>query len=189
MKTEVFGPALLAGALGASTVAVLRRMEDEYANDDTLSRGTTVAMYATYSAYLAALSWSCRHRTWPVSLPTGPSRLTGTAAALLGTGLAAAGARLFGAGKQLSGIEPGSLHTSGIYRYSRNPQYLGLGMAATGVAVAARSAFAGLVAAGVWASYRRWIPSEERHLTRVFGEEYRNYTANVHRWAGARSKE
>lgn len=162
-------------------------MEHEYADNDTLSRRTVVAMYATYSAHVAALTWGCRHRTWPVSLPTSPSRLAGTAVALLGSGVAVAGARPFGAGKQLSGIEPGSLHTSGIYHYSRNPQYLGLGLAATGVAVAARSAFAGLIAAGVWVSYRRWIPSEERHLTRVFGEEYRRYTANVRRWIGTRS--
>jgi hypothetical protein len=86
MKTEAVGPALLAGALGASTVAVLRRMEDEYANGDTLSRGTVVAMYAAYSAYVAALAWACRRRSWPISLPTSPSRLAGTAVALLGSG-------------------------------------------------------------------------------------------------------
>ncbi|QYN33663.1 isoprenylcysteine carboxylmethyltransferase family protein [Pseudonocardia sp. DSM 110487] len=188
MKTAVVGPALLTGVVGASTAALLRQMENEYAQRDTLSRGTAAAMYATYGAYAAALAWGCRRRTWPISLPSGPARLAGTAAALLGAGVALAGARPFGAGKQLSGIEPGSLHSSGIYRYSRNPQYLGLGLVATGLAASGRSAFAGMIAAGVWASYRRWIPSEERHLTRVFGEEYLDYTTEVRRWIGSRSK-
>lgn len=94
------------------------------------------------------------------------------------------GARPFGAGAQLSGIEPGSLHATGIYRYSRNPQYLGLGLAATGAALAGRSGFAALGAAGVWLAFRRWIPAEEQHLIRMFGDRYAQYKADVHRWLG-----
>lgn len=101
--------------------------------------------------------------------------------------MALAGARPFGAGAQVSGTKSGSLHTAGIYRYSRNPKYLGLGLAASGFAIATRSSFAGLIAAGVWAAYRRRIPSEERHLTRTFGIDYRRYRADVGRWLGNRN--
>jgi protein-S-isoprenylcysteine O-methyltransferase Ste14 len=27
-----------------------------------------------------------------------------------------------------------------------------------------------------------WIPSEERHLDRIFGEQYRTYAARTPRW-------
>jgi protein-S-isoprenylcysteine O-methyltransferase Ste14 len=164
---------------------VLRRMEAEYAETDTLSKPTVAAMYAAYGAHIAALAWSSSRRVWPARLPVGPCRIGGTALAAAGAGIALAGARPFGAGAQISGIVPGSLHATGIYRYSRNPQYLGLGLAATGIALLARSAFAGLLAAGVWAAYQRWIPSEERHLTRIFGKDYRNYEATVPRWLGS----
>ncbi len=159
-------------------------MEGEYERSDTLSAPTVVAMYAAYGAHLAALVWAVNQRVWPVQLPLRACRIAGSMLTVLGVGIALAGARPFGAGAQISGILPGSLHTSGIYRYSRNPQYLGVGLAATATALAARSAFAGLLAAGVWASYRRWIPSEERHLTRIFGNDYADYRTRVRRWLG-----
>lgn len=181
-KSRLIAPPLVVGAIGVTTATLLRRMEVEYANQDTLSKSTVAAMYCTYSAYASALVWAGRRRVWPVQLPARPSRVTGTALAVAGSGIAVAGASLFGGGAEISGTKPEALHTHGIYRYSRNPQYLGLGLAATGVAIAARSAFSGLLAAGVWAVYRRWIPNEERHLTRIFGNEYLNYQVNAGRW-------
>ncbi len=176
--------AVTAGALTGAVALLLRRMEREYAATDTLSPRTVAAMYGTYGAVAAALVAAARRRTWPVPLPGGPSRTLGTAVAGAGAVVAVAGARPFGAGRQISGMDAGSLHTGGIYRYSRNPQYLGLGLAATGVALASRSTFAALLAAGVWAAYRRWIPNEERHLARAFGGSYRDYRARVRRWLG-----
>lgn len=178
-RPRLLAPVLVAGVLAGVTGAVLRRMEAEYVSDDALSKSTVVMMYTTYSAYAAALLWAGSRRIWPVRLPVRPFRTAGKALAIAGSGIAFAGARPFGAGAQISGVESGSLHVAGAYRYSRNPQYLGLVLAATGTAVTARSAYAGLLAAGMWAAYRRWIPSEERHLTRVFGNEYQ---ARVGRW-------
>ena len=175
-----------AGLLGGATNVVLRRMEIAYARTDTLSNGVVTAMYATYAAHAAALSWSGARRVWPVPLPARSSRILGSALAGGGFGIVLAGARPFGAGAQLSGTEPGSLHATGIYRYSRNPQYLGLGLLATGVATATRSAFAAFDAAGVWLAFHRWVPSEEHHLTRIFGDRYTNYQASVRRWLGTR---
>lgn len=90
----------------------------------------------------------------------------------------------FDSAAQLSGTETGTLHATGIYRVTRNPQYLGISMALAGVAVATRSAYTSLLAVGVTATYRRWIPVEERHLTRAFGDSYRRYRASSHRWLG-----
>lgn len=181
-------PALAAGALGAVTTAVLRRMEAEYRSQDTLAKPTVAAMYVTYTAHAAALAWACARRVWPLRLPLRSSRTVGTALALTGSGVALVGARPFGAGAQLSGTEPGTLHATGIYRYSRNPQYLGLVVTAAGMALARRSGFAGLSAAGVWLAYRRWIPSEESHLARMFGDPYLTYRARVPRWVGTKTE-
>lgn len=181
-------PALAAGVLGAGTTAVLRRMEAEYSTEDTLTTPTVAAMYATYTAHAAALAWAGARRVWAVQLPSRISRTVGTALAVAGSGCALAGARPFGASAQLSGTEPGTLHATGIYRYSRNPQYLGLVMGATGIALARRSAFAGLSAAGIWLVYRRWIPCEESHLARMFGDPYLTYKSRVPRWLGVPSR-
>lgn len=175
-------PVLAAGVLGGCTAVVLRRMEQEYTAADTLSRRTVTAMYGVYAAHGAVLSWASIRRIWPLPLPARSAAFVGKATALSGAGIALAGAGPFGPSWQLSGVEPGQLHDRGIYRYSRNPQYLGLILAAAGLAADRRSAFAGLSAAGLWFTYRRWIPSEERHLTRVFGSQYTQYRARVPRW-------
>lgn len=176
--------ALLVSMLGCAATGVLRRMEHEYARTDTLSPPTVAVMYATYGAHSAALSWACARRVWPVPCPARSSQLLGTTLIAGGGAATLAGALPFGAGKQISGIVPGDLHTGGIYRYSRNPQYLGLGLAATGAAIASRSGLAGLLAAAVWVSYRWWIPTEEHHLVRTFGTEYITYQAGTARWVG-----
>lgn len=160
-------------------------MESEYARTDTLAPTTVAAMYATYGVYIAALTGAGTRRIWPVSIPARPSQFLGTTLILAGGGATLAGARPFGAGKQISGISAGELHTAGIYRYSRNPQYLGIGLAATGAAIATRSAFASVLAAGVWVAYCRWVPTEEDHLARTFGIEYTTYQADTARWIGS----
>jgi protein-S-isoprenylcysteine O-methyltransferase Ste14 len=90
----------------------------------------------------------------------------------------------FDSAAQLSGTDPGTLHSTGVYRATRNPQYLGISIALAGVALATRSAYTALLAAGVAATYRRWIPAEERHLARTFGDTYRRYQTSTHRWLG-----
>lgn len=185
-RPQFLVPACTAAVLGGVTAAVLRRMEHEYADRDTLSPRTVAAMYATYGAHAGALGWAASRRIWPVPLPPRAARATGVALLATGSAAALAGAGPFGVGKQLSGIEAGTLHASGLYRYSRNPQYLGLGLVVTGLATATRSGFTGLLAAGVWATYRRWIPAEEQHLTRVFGTRYLDYRHQVRRWLGIR---
>lgn len=48
-------PVLIAGVLGCATMALLQRLDAEYATTDTLAKPTVAAMYATYGAHSAAL--------------------------------------------------------------------------------------------------------------------------------------
>ena len=76
-----------------------------------------------------------------------------------------------------------SLVTSGIYRLSRNPMYLGLVMLQIAYCLYLGSAFGLLVVAGfVLAMNRLQIGPEERALEESFGDEYRRYKAEVRRW-------
>lgn len=76
-----------------------------------------------------------------------------------------------------------TLVTSGPYRFSRNPIYLGLAIGFTAVAAWLNSAwfliitvlFVGLITAGV-------IVREEGYLRKKFGGEYEEYHASVRRW-------
>ncbi len=177
------------GALGALTHRVLGRMETDYAEAEKLEPGTVAAMYGTYAAHTAAFAWAAKQRAWHIPLPHRIAILTGGAAAAGGAAVMAAGMGRFDSTAQLSGTDTGTLHHRGIYRYSRNPQYLGGVVMLGGIALATRSGLAMLLTAGVFATYRRWIPSEERVLRRAFGDDYERYTATVHRWLGPSTPE
>ncbi len=76
-----------------------------------------------------------------------------------------------------------SLVTSGIYQYSRNPGYLGLGVIQFGFAVLLDSVWiagAALAAAMVTAIFV--IRLEEEKLSHSFGQVYLDYKIQVRRW-------
>ncbi|MCK9591702.1 MAG: isoprenylcysteine carboxylmethyltransferase family protein [Methanoregula sp.] len=79
--------------------------------------------------------------------------------------------------------EPTSLVTSGPFRISRNPIYLGMASILLGVAVL----FGTLVTLAFPIIFVMLIeffiiPGEERKLEKIFGEPYREYKKSVRRW-------
>ena len=76
-----------------------------------------------------------------------------------------------------------SLVTSGIYRFTRNPMYLGLLLVVLGWAAFLCSA-AALAGPIVFVAYigRFQIAPEERVLSAKFGTAYSDYLARVRRW-------
>lgn len=170
-------------ASGAQTVALLRRMRTELTDAGRLSPPTVAWMYGTYGAHAAVTGAALNRRSGHVPLPRAVS-VVGGVSALAGTGLAAAGMARFGSPRQLSGTEAGPLIDSGVYRYSRNPQYTGFVAGMAGLALARRSGLACAFVAGMAAAYRWWIAVEEQHLERVFGDAYRTYRDRTPRWLG-----
>jgi len=76
-----------------------------------------------------------------------------------------------------------SLVTTGPYRISRNPGYLGLALAYAGIATLARApwAFVTLIPALLIVD-RMVIAREEQYLERRFGEDYRRFKSHTRRW-------
>ncbi|HKT35433.1 MAG TPA: isoprenylcysteine carboxylmethyltransferase family protein [Nitrospira sp.] len=74
--------------------------------------------------------------------------------------------------------------TSGIYRFTRNPMYLGLLIVLIGWAewLSDPLAFAPLPFFVLYMN-RFQIEPEERALSKKFGERFRDYTRSVRRWA------
>lgn len=84
----------------------------------------------------------------------------------------------------LSPLDPTrKLVTAGLYRFSRNPMYVGVMLILMGEALAARSADLGTYAIVVFVCFNLFILlHEEPRLRRVFGEEYASYCQRVRRW-------
>lgn len=104
---------------------------------------------------------------------------------LTGTGCIAAALGRFGAAK--TPPEPWkptqALATGGIYRFTRNPMYLGMALIlfAAGVGFASPGIFA-LFPLVILVIDRLVIAREERYLTGLFGAEYSDYRGRVRRW-------
>lgn len=106
---------------------------------------------------------------------------------LLGLGIVSAGVFEFRRRKTtMSPFSPertASVVSSGIYRWSRNPMYLGMALVLFGLAVW-RSSVPGFVVALLFCAYmtRFQIRPEERMLLKLFGAEYSAYLTRVRRW-------
>jgi protein-S-isoprenylcysteine O-methyltransferase Ste14 len=76
-----------------------------------------------------------------------------------------------------------ALVTSGPYRLSRNPDYVGQALVYVGVALVADSIWPLIFFPPLALVLRRGvIEREERYLERRFGEEYTRYKRSVRRW-------
>ncbi len=168
-------------ALGAWCIS---RVRAEYLREATLSRLTVAAVWVLYVAHFAITLSAAVTSRWPVPLnPTG-ARVAGTL--LLGGGalLFVGGIVSFRSLRRMSGLDIGTLVTTGAYRWSRNPQNVGWAFFLAGIAVAGRSALALLMAVVFWVAFRVYVTAEEDFLERTFGEAYRDYRASTHRYLG-----
>jgi protein-S-isoprenylcysteine O-methyltransferase Ste14 len=92
---------------------------------------------------------------------------------------------VFVLGRRFSGLvaiqRDHQLVTTGIYRYVRNPSYLGLLVSSVGLALVFRAAAGVLITALLLIPLLARIRSEERLLTEHFGDEYKSYRARTWR--------
>lgn len=110
----------------------------------------------------------------------------------VGGGLLAIGSTLMGsfvrafarAGTPVSPYSASTaLVTTGPYRISRNPAYLGMALVYTGIAVSAEALWALAPLPVVLAVIDRGvIAREERYLDHRLGDEYRRYKQRTRRW-------
>lgn len=81
-------------------------------------------------------------------------------------------------------FEPSTaLVTDGLYRFTRNPMYLGMVLVLTGTAIriGVLGAFVP-IPFFIWIITANFIRGEERFLEEIFGEDYLAYKQKVRRW-------
>ena len=79
--------------------------------------------------------------------------------------------------------ESTSLVTSGIYRYTRNPMYLGMVLILAGLAIKLGSLSAWIpIPVFVIVIQRQFIRNEELFLSGIYGDEFLEYKRRVRRW-------
>ena len=89
----------------------------------------------------------------------------------------------FGRGTPAPIDAPKHLVVKGLYRYSRNPMYLGVLSAVAGWLVLSPSPRLAVYFVGVWSVFQLFVVFyEEPRLLELFGAEYSDYKGRVGRW-------
>lgn len=131
--------------------------------------------------------WGISLVTPPIALPPAVHAAVSVVLAILAVAFSVAGVLSFRLARTtLNPTTVGAattLVTSGIYRITRNPMYLGLMLALMAWAVFRSSASALLGPAGFVVYINRFqIEPEERALREIFGEQFTLYCTRVRRW-------
>jgi protein-S-isoprenylcysteine O-methyltransferase Ste14 len=155
--------------------------KEEQARSRLAGAGVLV-FYALHASFTGIAAW---RGIWPVALD-GPI-VVGVGIAMIAAGVALflAAVVAFRSLERMSGVRNDHLITSGVYRFSRNPQNTGWGLMLLGMALAGRSGLAFALALPFWVFlhiYLLWI--EEPYLRGVFGDSYRQYCATTPRYLG-----
>jgi protein-S-isoprenylcysteine O-methyltransferase Ste14 len=136
-----------------------------------------VLMYAAHGMFSGVLFWG------PLGIVSlGPLAWAGIPLMVLGVGITVYAMDLFRTFSRWVGNRTPGLQTGGLYRYSRNPQFVGYGLLILGCVLAWWNAWAWLSMLTYCILACAVAHSEEEHLTRVYGDAYREYCARVPRF-------
>jgi protein-S-isoprenylcysteine O-methyltransferase Ste14 len=156
---------------------------------ETESRDGAAVRFPPPFVPLIALGLGIAAHLWllPLSIPLANGVRYGAAVLLLGSGtalmLSAFGLfRRTGQDAKPWESTPEIIST-GIYRYTRNPMYVSMGLLQAGIGVALANGWVVLLVPVVWAViYFIAIRHEEAYLEGKFGSVYTEYKSSVRRW-------
>lgn len=160
------------------------RVPAEFVDHGRISGVTFLAGLVTFGGSVACTLVAAWLSTWPVPIPGVLAWLGGGALALAGASFHLAARLQFGSTRLAWGLAADRLVTSGVYRYSRNPQLVGISLLLFGLAIVGRSGAALVLAALFWLCCLVSASVEERILEARYGEPYRQYKSAVPRFFG-----
>lgn len=181
-RNWIFIPGL--ALLVVLSVIVGLRLRPEYRNRLRPSFPTVCLVVTLYTIHFGLLMLAAIWSTWSFSLPLSIAVGGGTALVVVGTAVYLNALYVFGFKRQW-GADTTRLVTEGIYRWSRNPLFLGWTLILVGIALIRGSAMVLLLTLFFWISYRLSLPLEEELLGRLYGEDYETYRRRTHRYFGS----
>ena len=164
-------------------VFVLLRTKEAWLESENLPVHVAAYWWVLDAGWSLLIIISALRGLWLLPVKPIPAIVCGVTSLVAGLVLTLIGVLEFKSIKRMSGLDASRLITSGVYRWSRNPQFLGAYLSFLGISLAGRSGYALLLSAIAIAYCHYYIVKvEEPHLERVFGEEYRVYKSRVPRY-------
>jgi protein-S-isoprenylcysteine O-methyltransferase Ste14 len=167
--------------LAAVTLWSVRR---DYQEGEELSALSVALVWSLYLFHFAIELVAALNRHLPIEFAGRIFIVAGILMIAVGTAIYAIGILHLRSIRRMSGVDTSELITGGIYSWSRNPQNVGWILFLFGVAFVARSGLALLLAVFFTLVFVAYVPMEERHLESIYGERYREYKKNSHRYIG-----
>ncbi len=175
--------AIGAGSLAAAVPLVVL-VKREYEGSGVLSDFTVAAVWILYTVIIAVVVAAAVAGAWPIGLPAAVSLVIGALLLACGLALEIGGLAAMASFRRMSGLQPDELIVAGAFRFSRNPQNVGIGLAMAGAAVLGDSWMALLFVVGFWLLFYAYVRFEEEHLARAFGDRYERYRRSTPRFLG-----
>jgi protein-S-isoprenylcysteine O-methyltransferase Ste14 len=169
-------PFLLASTVPVSAWALWKARKD-YHRLGKLSWAGLLSLWAMVFLPPLILEYATTYQ-----VPTTTLDIIGVIVGLLGLTLCLAGISAFRSGSKVMCLKAGKLTVSGPYRWSRNPQYVGLILFLLGFALTDWSLWCLAALIVVAADLHLLVLIEEEHLHRVFGEPYREFCRRIPRY-------
>jgi protein-S-isoprenylcysteine O-methyltransferase Ste14 len=173
-----------AGCFLLGGILALWRAPSELSQKGRISVPTFLAAFIAYAGLWLSLFVAAWYSYWPIPIPDDAASAIGAFLAFSGAAVYLAGRLQFRSSRLAWGLATDRLVTTGIYRYSRNPQLLGWGLFSLGIAVLGQSGAALLLAALLWVSTHVSVRIEERALERRYGAVYEEFKSSVPRYLG-----
>lgn len=134
-------------------------------------------LYAPHAMFSCVLAWGTEGIA-----PLGSLAWIGLPLMILGLGVTIYAMDLFQVFSRWVGSQTPGLQTGGLYRFSRNPQFVGYGILMLGFMIAWWNSLAWIAFLAYVILVYAVVHVEEEHLTRVYGDAYREYMARVPRF-------
>lgn len=176
--------AILAGVSIVASVPLVARVKLEYERDSVLSPATVIAVWVVYVVIAAVAIAAAITGTWDLGIERAVALPAGLALAAAGLALVAWGLVSMASLRRMSGMMPDELIIEGAFRYSRNPQNVGLVATMLGAGIAGSSGLTLAIAIAFSVVLRIYLVYEEHHLERLFGDRYVRYKARTSRVLG-----
>lgn len=170
-------------------IYVFSGIKKTYNKKGTYTDKLLSAWYAMWAFHHTPLILASYYGVWAIAIDKTVALAGGSVLFGIGVIILPMGMIEFRSLRRSTGQDISKLITTGIYRWSRNPQFVGWFLMLLGISLAGRSGFA-FVLTGVFVIviYLYTILLAEPYLESLYGEEYRLFKLRTARWIGIPKK-
>jgi protein-S-isoprenylcysteine O-methyltransferase Ste14 len=173
------------GILVVLGLYVLLETKRTYDEGKTLSIGLSTGWWALDTVHCSLVILASLYTVWPIPINAIAALIGGSVMIGAGVVVTLAGMIAFRSIRRISGLDASELVTTGVYQWSRNPQYFGWFLVLLGISLIGHSWWALVYTMMAIILFHFYIiRMEEPYLARMFGEKYLLYKSRTPRYIG-----